>query len=383
MMDYCNGVQGFINFATSIPRNFTRGGIRCPCRKCENKKYMYPDVVMMNLLHKGFMENYLYWYAHGEVFVRNKSMGERVVGSTSSASNMQGVANDNSDPYRNMVIDAMRMNQGNVSQCPIVEEETNANATRFFDLLKDSDKPLRDGCTNHNKLSVVAQVFTIKSDHRLSEVDYDEIIKWARSISPEGNRLNKQNKVFLFKCYWYDTTNRGIRVDPHYGLVEINSKVRLRNVNDVFVFAKQCQQVYYTYTPFFRKNRSRVEWLSILKTKSRGRVKVVQDENEDTSVRDEVFQVSELVEPYRVAPSIDLEENSNFYVFDDSLIDVDVEELDVVFSSSGQANVDEDDDIYIEDCDEADYYSINDELSKSHKVKSIFYNVIYIMDDIL
>ena len=30
-------------------------------------------------------------------------------------------------------MDAMRMNQGNVSQCPIVEEEPNANATRFFD----------------------------------------------------------------------------------------------------------------------------------------------------------------------------------------------------------------------------------------------------------
>jgi hypothetical protein len=53
--------------------------------------------------------------------------------------------------------------------------------------------------------------------------------------------------VFLFKCYWYDTTDRGIRVDPQYGLVEINSKARLRNVNDVFVFAKQCQQVYCTY----------------------------------------------------------------------------------------------------------------------------------------
>jgi len=48
---------------------------------------------------------------------------------------------------------------------------------------------------------------------------------------------SKQNKVFLFKCYWYDTTNRGIRVDPHYGLVKINSKARLCNVNDVFVFA--------------------------------------------------------------------------------------------------------------------------------------------------
>ena len=71
-------------------------------------------------------------------------------------------------------------------------------------------------------------------------------------------------------------------------------------------------QVYYTYTPSFRKDRSRVDWLSVLKTKPRGRVEVVQDENEDTSVIDEVFQASELVEPYRVAPSIDLEENSIF-----------------------------------------------------------------------
>ena len=60
---------------------------------------------------------------------------------------------------------------------------------------------------------------------------------------------SEHNKVFLFKCYSYDTTNRGIRVDPHYGLVKIISKARHRNINDVFAFAKQCQQVYYTYTP--------------------------------------------------------------------------------------------------------------------------------------
>jgi hypothetical protein len=103
-----------------------------------------------------------------------------------------------------------------------------------------------------------------------------------------------------------------------------------------------------------------VDWLSVLKTKPRGRVEVVQDENEDTSVRNEVFQVSELVEPYRVAHSIELEENSNFRVFDDSLVDVDTEELNVVLSSSGQANVDEEDDIHIQDCNEDDY-SIDDE----------------------
>jgi len=90
-----------------------------------------------------------------------------------------------------MVMDAMRMNQGNVCQCPIVEEEPNTDAARFFYLLKDSDKPLWDGCTNHNKLSAVAQVFTIKSDHELSEAGYDKIIEWTRSILPEGNRLKE------------------------------------------------------------------------------------------------------------------------------------------------------------------------------------------------
>jgi hypothetical protein len=44
-------------------------------------------------------------------------MVERVVGSTSSISNVHEVVYDNTNPYRNMVMDAMRMNKGNVSQC--------------------------------------------------------------------------------------------------------------------------------------------------------------------------------------------------------------------------------------------------------------------------
>jgi hypothetical protein len=57
-----------------------------------------------------------------------------------------------------------------------------------------------------------------------------------------------------------------------------------------------------------------------------------------------------------------LEENLNFHVFDDSLIDVDTEELNVVLRSSRQVNInDDDDDIHIEDCDEGDDYSIDDE----------------------
>jgi hypothetical protein len=104
---------------------------------------------------------------------------------------MHEVGNEKSNPYRNMVMDAMRMSEGNVNECPIVEEEPNADTTRFFDMLKDSNEPLWDGCTNHSKLSAIARVFTIKSDHGLSEASYDKIIEWVRSILPEGNRLKE------------------------------------------------------------------------------------------------------------------------------------------------------------------------------------------------
>jgi len=80
-------------------------------------------------------------------------MVERMVGSTCSASNVHGVVDENN---KNMVMDVMRMNQDYVSQCPIIDGELNTNATKFFDLLKDSNEPLWDGCTNHSKLSAVA-----------------------------------------------------------------------------------------------------------------------------------------------------------------------------------------------------------------------------------
>jgi hypothetical protein len=60
-----------------------------------------------------------------------------MVGLTSSSSNVNKVVDNNSNPYRNIVMDAMRMNQGCAGQCPIVDKESNADAAEFFDLLKD------------------------------------------------------------------------------------------------------------------------------------------------------------------------------------------------------------------------------------------------------
>jgi len=35
MMDYCNGVQGFMNYTISNPRNISEDHIRYPCKRCK------------------------------------------------------------------------------------------------------------------------------------------------------------------------------------------------------------------------------------------------------------------------------------------------------------------------------------------------------------
>ena len=69
-------------------------------------------------------------------------MVEKMVGSTSNSSNVCGVVNANSNHYRSIVMNVMRMNQCDIGECSIVNKETNTDATKFLDLLKDSDELL-------------------------------------------------------------------------------------------------------------------------------------------------------------------------------------------------------------------------------------------------
>jgi hypothetical protein len=61
----------------------------------------------MHLLQKRFKEKYLCWFTHGEPYVPYEAMIKSIVGSTSSSNNMHGVVDDNSSPYRNIVIDVI------------------------------------------------------------------------------------------------------------------------------------------------------------------------------------------------------------------------------------------------------------------------------------
>jgi hypothetical protein len=45
-----------------------------------------------------------------------------MIGSTFSSSNVHKVVDDNGNPYKNIVMDAMRINRGYVDQCLIIDE---------------------------------------------------------------------------------------------------------------------------------------------------------------------------------------------------------------------------------------------------------------------
>ena len=86
----------------------------------------------------------------------------------------------------NMIIDALG---SGVDSEDDIEEESNTSAQKFYDLLKDADEPLWDGCKKHTILSAVTQLLNLKSEFNMSESCYDRMIVIIKSMLPDSERL--------------------------------------------------------------------------------------------------------------------------------------------------------------------------------------------------
>lgn len=79
-----------------------------------------------------------------------------------------------------------------------------------------------------------------------------------------------------------------IEESKYIPIMVLNIKARLYNFNNVFVFIKQCIQVYCSYTFSLVNDYSRVDWLSVMKTKPRSQAKFSQEDNNELNVVDDV-----------------------------------------------------------------------------------------------
>ncbi|XP_020550342.1 uncharacterized protein LOC110012142 [Sesamum indicum] len=168
--------QEFLNFAFNNPRFLNNGQIKCPCSKCGNTRFLNRSDAHLHIVKNGFTRGYNIWYAHGEsVNTRDD------VGGSSTAPQVE------TSRYRTMVMDAIGHEFSSNFTC--AEQLPNPEAQKFFNLLKDADEPLWDGCKNHTKLSAVAQLLSIKSEYNLPEACYDRLVSTIKSMLPEDEKL--------------------------------------------------------------------------------------------------------------------------------------------------------------------------------------------------
>lgn len=184
---YIKGVEEFIEFAKSKSEFMCGDQIKCPCVKCHNFRFEDIDAVRFHLYSKGFMGNYRIWVAQGEGIVsREPDLG--------ASSDERSCMDETEQPYRDMIFDALGqefMDTDNDGEEGQLEEEPNAKAQEFYNMLKDADTPLWEGCTKQTRMSFVSQMLSIKTDYNLSTSCYNRIMATVTSSLPEGNRAPK------------------------------------------------------------------------------------------------------------------------------------------------------------------------------------------------
>jgi hypothetical protein len=76
------------------------------------------------------------------------------------------------------------------------------------------------------------------------EVDYYEKLEKVIELQYQ----NEHNRVLLFKCYWYDTTDKGIKVDPYHDLVETTQNLDSA-MSMMSLFSPSNASKFITHTP--------------------------------------------------------------------------------------------------------------------------------------
>ena len=192
-LKFAEGVQHFIEYASSQPAYMDGLKIRCPCKKCKHRCYLPTEEVHLHILKKGFVPNYFEWTRHGEPLIssssRSAEVGMGVVGSDvlggpyCMADNVCDIEN----PYVQMVFDAVGSSiQPNLGSA---EEEPNPDASNFFDLLSAADQELWPGCDNMTQLGSVARILNIKSEGHIFDRSLNEILSWYNDSLPTDNNM--------------------------------------------------------------------------------------------------------------------------------------------------------------------------------------------------
>jgi hypothetical protein len=184
-LEYLIGVDRFVTKAFEHRECVLREGdkelIRCPCRVCDNSKFLTGDDVRRHLFLKGFTLYYERWQYHGE----NNEESNRLLVSEYGDEGEMNMMNE-------MVLDAA----GPEFNWESPQEVPNAMAKGFYEMLEAADKPLwelEDNGSNakckESLLGTVSQLLNLKSDYQMPRDCFNRMISIFKSALPEKNIL--------------------------------------------------------------------------------------------------------------------------------------------------------------------------------------------------
>ncbi|KAI3520702.1 hypothetical protein L1887_10152 [Cichorium endivia] len=184
-------VKYFLDFAytnaTNIQASIKDGvevlEIRCPCAKCKNRYYNTRSLVSQHLYMHGFMDNYLLWFAHGELYPTIE------VGQSSNPEMTHDVDYDVLDypRYEQMVIEAIH--QPEVPYYQQTPQDPNQSAQAFYNLVKQASEPLWDGSNKASILSATTRLLNWKSESNVSDSTFDRLLPIVKDFLPTDEKL--------------------------------------------------------------------------------------------------------------------------------------------------------------------------------------------------
>ncbi|XP_019248394.1 PREDICTED: uncharacterized protein LOC109227650 [Nicotiana attenuata] len=182
---YLIGVQKCLDYA--FQKTGEEYEIRCPCVKCCNTTLGTHKTVETHLQVYRIIQNYTFWYHHGENLGEPLSESEDEDGDEleecESEDEVQELLRD---MYPN--IDGRTVH----TDCDnLIEEEPNIEAKRFYRLLKDFEQPLYQN-SKASKLSSLIKLLHIKSMGRWSNESFTMLLKMLKDeLLPDGANLPK------------------------------------------------------------------------------------------------------------------------------------------------------------------------------------------------
>ncbi|KAK7349692.1 hypothetical protein VNO77_07266 [Canavalia gladiata] len=180
---YEEGVKEFIKFA--FEHSAIDGKILCPCVHCNCRKRQTSNEVYDHLICKAFPQGYTFWFLHGESLanenpnpvISQESMGNEIP--------IQTMINEDFGVHMHHENESNEHNGQGEGEMPRVVQD-GLEDKDFYELTKEGEQPLYEGCTKYSKLAFIVKLYHIKCLSKMTDKAMTMILELLHDAFPHA-----------------------------------------------------------------------------------------------------------------------------------------------------------------------------------------------------